>query len=77
MLKDFSDFESIDNEIDYSKVNLIIKEEREKSIELLKKAIGIRENNITSIGLHNNCTGCRNCEQLCPKNAITMKLNKE
>lgn len=77
ILKDFSDFESIEKDIDYDKVNEIIKREREKSINLLKQAIGKMENNITSIGIHKNCTGCRMCEQVCPKGAIEIKENEE
>lgn len=36
---DFNKFDSIDNEIDFEKVNIIIEKERTKSINYLKKAI--------------------------------------
>lgn len=76
-MNSFSDFDSIDEKIDYNKVNSIIENERKKSIQLLKKAIGKRENNINSIGIKKKCTGCRMCEQICPKGAIMFIENKE
>ena len=39
LLKSYNDFESIDRNIDYNKVNLKLEEERKKSIELFQKAI--------------------------------------
>ena len=39
-MNSFSDFDSIDEKINYDKVNSIIENERRKSIQLLKKAIG-------------------------------------
>lgn len=39
ILKQYDDFESIDESINYKQVNEIMKEEREKSLQLLKNAI--------------------------------------
>lgn len=76
-MNSFSDFDSINEKINYDKVNSIIENERRKSIQLLKKAIGKMENNINSIGIKKKCTGCRMCEQICPKGAIKISENKE
>ena len=77
ILKNYQDYTSIEKEINYEKVNKILEEEREKSITLLKEAIGQEENNINAIGKYQNCCGCRACEQLCPTNAITIQPNEE
>lgn len=39
--------------------------------------INIEEKNISRLVLHNDCTGCRMCEQICPKSAIGMIENNE
>lgn len=77
VLQSYDDFKSIDENIDYDKVNSIINKERIQSLRDLSEAIGEREKNIYSIGIHKRCTGCRACEQLCPKNAIEIIENEE
>lgn len=77
IIKDFNDFSMIDNDIDYREVNKLLKKEQNRSLELLKKAIEGNKKNINLLNKHYKCTGCRMCEQICPKNAIKMKENSE
>ena len=78
LLKDYSDFSLIDREIDWNKVNKILKEEKDKSIELLKNAIYEEKKNKNVDEMNKNrCTGCRACEQICPVGAISMIQNEE
>lgn len=78
ILKNYTDFSFIDKKINFEECNKIIKKEREKSIELLKKAIiDGSENTIDMLNKHYRCTGCRMCKQICPVKAINMIENEE
>jgi len=77
ILNSYNDFNQINNEINYKKVNEIIDEERNKSFELWKKAIFNNDKTINKLNKKENCTGCGACIQACPKEAIQMKENKE
>ncbi len=70
MLKSFDDCSLLSESINYEIVNKKLEEEREKSLELVKKSLNVVTNNINNIGIKNNCCGCRLCENVCPKHAI-------
>ena len=68
-------FNSISN-IDYDKVNKLLKKYRKQSISFLKNSIekvneiDLEKNNYT---ITNYCTGCGACKNICPKKAIEVK----
>ena len=78
LLEDYNDFSLINTDINWTNVNKILKEEREKSIKILEQAI-YQEKKIENVDEmnKNKCTGCRTCEQICPTGAIFMTENKE
>lgn len=72
--------------IDYSKINPIISIERDKSVSYLKKIIDESKKcqlstseKFIHIGImpKNKCTGCGLCSNICPFDAIKMKLDDE
>lgn len=60
--------------INWDDVDEIIKNEQSKNIDKLNYVINGDNNNINLIY---NCTGCRCCEQICPRKAIHFKENDE
>ena len=77
VLNNYNDFSYIEKEIDFTNCNKVLDKEREKSLKLFKEAIVGNTNNVDLLNKHYNCTGCRMCEQICPKKAITMVENEE
>ena len=78
IIKDFSNFDWLNNSIQYGEINKILKEEREKSLQDFENAIFKDvKNNVNKLNLKLECTGCRMCEQICPKNAIKMEEDEE
>ena len=77
VVNDFEDYSLKNVDIEYKKVNKILEEKRNESIELLKNAIQGKINNIDLLNKHYKCCGCRACEQSCPKNAIKIVENTE
>ena len=77
VVNDFEDYSLKNVDIEYKKVNKILEEKRNESVELLKNAIQGKINNIDLLNKHYKCCGCRACEQSCPKNAIKIVENTE
>lgn len=78
IIKDFCNFDWLNNNIQYEEINKILKEEREKSLQDFENAIFKDvKNNVNKLNLKLECTGCRMCEQICPKNAIKMEEDEE
>ena len=79
ILESFSSFGLINKTIDYDKVNPILENKRRNDLINLKSVLlkASKENNISLIGIKNNCTGCRLCEKVCPKKAIDFKEDNE
>lgn len=78
IVKDFDDFSWLDKNIKYDEINKIISKEREESLQDFKNAIFKNvKNNINKLNIKQECTGCRMCEQICPKNAIKMEEDGE
>ena len=79
IIKDFNNFDWLNHQIDYEKITPILEKEREISLQDFQQALmhGCKENVQNSMAQEKKCTGCRACEQLCPKQAITMEENEE
>lgn len=79
IIRDFNKFNWLEENIDYTQINKILKEQREISLNDFKKAIyKDTKNNVQNMmNQKKQCTGCRACEQLCPKNAIHMVEDEE
>lgn len=60
----------LEKEMNYNKVEEIIKNEREKTIKYLEEQINVSDD---SDKLSKDCSACGACYNICPKNAITMK----
>lgn len=79
-LKDIVDAKLWSKQINYERVNEILKCRVRSSREWLNNALGfdtekIKRNTVAGVFLENRCSGCSACEKLCPKDAITMKKN--
>lgn len=77
ILNNYNDFSFIDKNIDFTFANDIIKNERDKSIKLLKEAIEGKCRNVDLLNKRYECCGCSTCEKICPTKAIKMKENSE
>lgn len=78
IIKDFNNFNWLENNIEYSEINKIIEKERDESLKDFENAIfNGAKNNVNKLNLKYECTGCRMCEQICPKNAIKMEEDEE
>ncbi len=79
IIKDFNNFDWLNQNIDYEKITPILEKERQISLQDFKQALmkGCKENVQNCMAQEKVCTGCRACEQLCPKHAITMEENEE
>ena len=77
ILNDYNDFSYIGKNVDFTRCNEILEKERERSLKLFKEAIIGESHNIDLLNKHYGCTGCRMCEQICPKGAISMKQDDE
>lgn len=77
ILNNYNDFSYIGKDVDFTRCNEILEKERERSLKLFKEAIVGENHNIDLLNKHYNCTGCRMCEQICPKGAISMQQNDE
>lgn len=74
-------------DVNYEKVNDILKKQKERSLQWLRDAFSLPKNKLPSIRLPENtvalkvdkylCTGCGVCANVCPVGAITMKPNDE
>lgn len=54
----------------------IITKRRKESIKFITNSLEIKDKSVENIEL-NKCTGCASCMNVCPKGAISMKINKE
>lgn len=77
MIEKFTDFEIIHKDIDYNAVNKKLAEKRLLDNNYIKDMLSNDANNIKSINLNKKCSGCRLCEKICPKEAITFSENGE
>lgn len=77
ILRDNNDYSFLKDNIDFTQVNNILENERNKSIEKFDKAIKNKKKNIKEMKLYSKCTGCRCCEQICPTGAIEIIKNSE
>lgn len=78
--------ETLDQTIDYSKVDEVIKEERHRvrkflnnamyEISQLTKDYGVESKHIC-VNRPEKCSGCSACRQICPKQCITLKEDLE
>ena len=67
----------LEEKIDFTKVDTILEQQRQKSLQDLQLALGEKPNHIEQMNLHMQCCGCRCCEQICPKQAIHMEEDEE
>ena len=74
ILNDSFDDKWMGQKINWKNVDEVIKTEQLKNINMLNDAI---KGNCNNIKIVSNCTGCRCCEKICPKNAISFKKNSE
>lgn len=63
-------------EIPYHLIDIILEENRKKSIDFLKQALSIEKEKDEFLAAHDKCTGCGVCYLTCPVNAIEMKRDK-
>lgn len=78
VVKDEDDLKVFDKKIEFKKVNQIIENERKKSLKWLEDSLKENQlNKCINIINENDCCGCRACENICSKKAITMIENKE
>lgn len=66
-----------DNLIDYTNVKMLMEKKKSESISYLRNIISSCDDEIVLPREKNMCCGCRACEQICPKHAITMLPDKE
>lgn len=77
--KNENDLKIYDKKIDFEKINNIMKQEIKKSWDWLENALELETSQDKCINIISakDCCGCRACENICPKKAITMIENKE
>lgn len=77
--KNENDLKIYDKKIDFEKINNIMKQEIKKSWDWLENALELETSQDKCINIisDKDCCGCRACENICPKKAITMIENKE
>ena len=77
LLKDFNDLSWMNENINYDSVNDILEKEKNQSIKLLSESLDKLPNNINTLKLNKECTGCTCCKNICPVNAISFDKNAE
>lgn len=65
-----------EKEVDYKKFQEILDRKRAESKQYFQKICDARRG-VTSMFSRECCSGCRACEQVCPKHAICMESDKE
>lgn len=61
--------------INYDSVEVMLRQERVKSVEYLRKSLSAEKQLPLTVIPHKNCCGCGVCAAICPQNCITFESN--
>lgn len=72
LLTDMTDLSWMERSIDFTGVNEILRQEKEKTLKALVDSLPRKGASVAQMNLHQECCGCGACAGICPKHAITM-----